>query len=189
MDTYLAQFEGLLLAASEASAATAATATAATAATAAATATAATAAATATATAAEATATATAAAEAEAEATATAATEATATAAAEAEAEEAEEAEEAAGIGFVIDMGTLRMSDSIALLQWIPQQIDFIQRLHRNTHLVGAIRATAIVMRSDIARRVVTAVLGAVTLQRPYAAVASRRAGDEWIRRLGGGGK
>lgn len=89
-------------------------------------------------------------------------------------------ADNARGVGLVIDMGEMSMGDSVRMLTYAPMQIEFIQSLHKN-HLVDSIVATAIVVRSDIARSVVEWVLRAVPLQRPVATVTSAEEGRTWI--------
>ena len=84
------------------------------------------------------------------------------------------------GIKFIIDLGILGMSSSVTMLTYAPQQVEFIQRIHADPTMIQSIAATAIVVRSDVARRVVEWVLQLVTLQKPFAAVGSVEEAQKW---------
>ncbi len=86
------------------------------------------------------------------------------------------------GIKFIIDLGIMSVSSSARMMLYLPQQVDFIQRLHRDNALVDAIAATAIVVRNDVARRVVEWVLRLVELRKPFAAVSDAAHARYWLR-------
>jgi len=86
------------------------------------------------------------------------------------------------GIKFIIDLGIMSVSSSARMMLYLPQQVDFIQRLHRDNALVDAIAATAIVVRNDVARRVVEWVLRLVELRKPFTAVSDAAHARYWLR-------
>lgn len=77
----------------------------------------------------------------------------------------------------------LRSINFLQVLRYLGKQADFVKMIG-STGLVHSIAGTAIIISSDIARRVVQMVLDMVTLQKPHKTFDVRESAKEWLENL-----
>jgi hypothetical protein len=77
----------------------------------------------------------------------------------------------------------LRSINFLQVLRYLGKQADFVKMIG-STGLVHSIAGTAIIISSDIARRVVQMVLDMVTLQKPHKTFDVRESAKKWLENL-----
>ena len=77
----------------------------------------------------------------------------------------------------------LRSINFLQVLRHLAKQADFVKMIGA-TGLVNSIAGTAIIISSDIARRVVQMVLDMVTLQKPHRTFDVRESARKWLNEL-----
>jgi hypothetical protein len=77
----------------------------------------------------------------------------------------------------------LRSINFLQVIRHMGSQADFVKMI-AETGLVNSIAGTAIIISSDIARRVVQMVLDMVTLQKPHKTFDVRESAKEWLEKL-----
>ena len=77
----------------------------------------------------------------------------------------------------------LRSINFLQVLRHVGKQADFVKMI-AETGLVHSIAGTAIIISSDLARRVVQMVLDMVTLQKPHKTFDVRESAKEWLKNL-----
>lgn len=76
-------------------------------------------------------------------------------------------------ITFIIDLGELGIADNINMMLYLPTKINFIHKIH-NVGLENVIAKTIIIVRNSIARSVLNSALSNITLRKPYATAATK---------------